>query len=81
MTSARPPAGWYPSPGEPGRERRWDGAEWTDERRGSIGAEPLACAGATRRGLREHQVMMLVFGAIFLLLVLAGIVLPLMVFR
>jgi hypothetical protein len=32
MTKA-PKAGWYPSPENPGREQRWDGAAWTDETR------------------------------------------------
>lgn len=70
MTSETLPAGWYPAPGEPGRLRRWDGAQWTDERR-----------EATPPGLRPHQVMMLLFGAIFLFLILIGIVVPLTVFH
>ncbi len=32
-----PPPGWYPD--GPGRERRWDGSRWTDERR-SVAPEP-----------------------------------------
>lgn len=71
MTSKTPPvAGWYPAPGEPGRIRRWDGAQWTDER-----------DDTAQLGLRPHQVMMLVFGAIFVLLILIGIVVPVMVFH
>jgi hypothetical protein len=28
-----PPAGWYPDPTNPEQERRWDGEQWTEERR------------------------------------------------
>ena len=27
-----PPAGWYPAPDEPGRQRFWDGQAWTEHR-------------------------------------------------
>ncbi|MFV0525840.1 MAG: DUF2510 domain-containing protein [Acidimicrobiales bacterium] len=30
------PAGWYESPGEPGRQRYWDGELWTDQRRAAL---------------------------------------------
>lgn len=34
------PAGWYPAPAEPGLQRYWDGATWSEERR------PLAPVGS-----------------------------------
>lgn len=35
-----PPAdGWFPDPTSPGRERRWDGTQWTDETRDSPKAQ------------------------------------------
>lgn len=74
-----PPAGWYPAPGEPGTERRWSGAEWTDERREA--AVTLRPSGVPQAGLREGQVVLLVFGAIFVLLVLVGLIYPLTVFH
>lgn len=30
MPTVRPPADWYPHPSEPGKERWWDGEDWTD---------------------------------------------------
>jgi hypothetical protein len=30
---ALPPAGWYPDPAEPGRQRYWEGAHWTANQR------------------------------------------------
>lgn len=30
-SSAQSPAGWYPDPNVPSRERYWDGASWTDQ--------------------------------------------------
>ena len=30
MQSELPPAGWYPDPQQPERQRWWDGTEWTD---------------------------------------------------
>jgi len=32
MTPTLPPPGWYPDPaGDPRRQRRWDGRQWTDQ--------------------------------------------------
>ena len=28
METDRPPAGWYRDPGDPGRQRYWDGTRW-----------------------------------------------------
>lgn len=40
ITTAAPP-GWYADPdgSEPGRERWWDGATWTEQRRSDLGGE------------------------------------------
>jgi hypothetical protein len=42
-----PPAGWYPDPTDPARERRWDGTAWTEDLRDRT-VEPAA--GRSRRG-------------------------------
>jgi hypothetical protein len=33
----RPPADWYPDPGDPSRFRYWDGAAWTEHRAPRVG--------------------------------------------
>lgn len=37
IPGAVPPAGWYPDPSHPSRERLWDGIGWTDQVRGLRG--------------------------------------------
>lgn len=32
--SSLPPAGWYPDPQDPSRQRWWDGASWSDQTHG-----------------------------------------------
>ena len=43
MTDGSPatPAGWYPIPTEPGRERYWDGGRWTAQTRSAVTQTPL----------------------------------------
>lgn len=80
MSNPTPPAGWYPSPGEVGIERRWTGTAWSAERREA--SVDLRMVGSVPNvGLRPGQVMLLLFGGIFALLVLVGLLFPLMVFR
>lgn len=43
------PAGWYPAPEQPGQDRYWDGARWTDTFRPAettAPAPPLGAPGA-----------------------------------
>ncbi len=39
-SSSLPPAGWYADPENPGQERWWNGASWSDHRRPAPGAVP-----------------------------------------
>ncbi len=40
-----PPAGWYPSPGEPGLLRWWDGASWAEHRQNATVAPANVAEG------------------------------------
>jgi len=44
------PAGWHPDPQQPGQERYWDGAQWTDQRRPIQGAAAAGPSAKSRRG-------------------------------
>lgn len=35
-----PPAGWYPDPDDPTQQRRWNGSQWTDDRRATQPGQP-----------------------------------------
>ena len=41
------PAGWYPDTQQPGFERFWDGAVWTEERRPTAPATPAPVSNRT----------------------------------
>lgn len=61
-------------------ERRWTGTEWSDERR-EASVDLTMVAPVPRAGLRDGQVMLLLFAGILALLVLVGLLVPLMVFH
>ena len=42
MTSPQTPAGWYPDPSGSGRQRYWDGSQWTEQYDGGGGTAPAA---------------------------------------
>jgi uncharacterized membrane protein YgcG len=42
MSAPLPPAGWYPDPDDPARERHWNGTAWTADRRSSPPAPTVA---------------------------------------
>lgn len=44
----RPPAGWYPDPSDPARQRYWDGAQWTEH--AAVPLAETAAAGAVGSG-------------------------------
>lgn len=46
IPGAVPPAGWYPDPSHPSRERLWDGIRWTDQVRGLGGLTQPAPSSA-----------------------------------
>jgi hypothetical protein len=45
MTSPQTPAGWYPDPSGSGRQRYWDGSQWTEQYDGGGGAPAAAGPG------------------------------------
>ena len=49
------PAGWYPAPNEPGNERFFDGAQWTEERRPAAQPAPPAPAGKQKKPLWKRK--------------------------
>lgn len=42
-----PPPGWYPEPGNPRRERWWDGVTWSPHTRTPAGARGPRAAAVT----------------------------------
>ena len=54
--STETPAGWYPDPDEPGRQRYWDGQTWTEHVDEATAAEASAAAAtATGDGARAAR--------------------------
>ncbi len=49
------PAGWYPAPNEPGNERFFDGAQWTEERRPAAQPAPPAPTGKQKKPLWKRK--------------------------
>jgi len=69
------PAGWYPDPDDARRQRFWNGASWTDDRRPVGGATSTASAapGPARRWLASFTLMSWVSVILLGGLVLIGI--------
>jgi uncharacterized RDD family membrane protein YckC len=45
MSGQTTPAGWYPDPEQPGQQRYWDGASWTESRQPLAGGPPQPPTG------------------------------------
>jgi hypothetical protein len=79
MTDAQtlaPPPGWYTDPAEPGRQRWWSGAEWTEHVQApppAFAAQPYSIAAVDGRdaapaGMLQPAITSLAFGIGSLLL-------------
>lgn len=67
-----PEAAWYPDPSDPALARYWDGTAWTSHTTGIDDLTPPA--DRPRDGLAWWQVLLIVLGIVFgLLLLLFGI--------
>lgn len=65
-----PMPGWYPDPEDPGRQRFWDGQQWTDARAypaSEVGAtQPAPTTKSSGSGAWPWVVGLIVVGAILL---------------
>jgi hypothetical protein len=82
MTTPLPPAGWFPDPSDPGRQRWWDGTRWTEfstdrQSSGSAPQTPVALAPSAiapgRRFVWRPTLSTWIVGAIALLCGIVGI--------
>jgi len=46
MAQPPPPPGWYADPGDPSRQRWWDGTRWTEKTQPPAGQAPAASGGS-----------------------------------
>ncbi|SDZ14767.1 G5 domain-containing protein [Herbiconiux ginsengi] len=55
MSTPLPPAGWYPDPHFPDRQRWWDGGRWTDFFQPAPPPLPVASPPSTTRSIRSWR--------------------------
>lgn len=81
MTNGTPsaPAGWYPSPSQPGQNEYWDGQRWTGQVAPIVPPAPApapmtapAPAGEDKKPLWKRKIMWPVYGFIGLIVIVAA---------
>ncbi|MFE1437698.1 DUF2510 domain-containing protein [Streptomyces sp. NPDC058739] len=70
-----PPPGWYPDPHAPHLERWWDGAAWTEHRRGSEASGPPVPVAPPGGPGRAKAVALTVAGAVLVAAITTGAIL------
>jgi hypothetical protein len=71
MTSPLPPAGWYPDPVDSGRQRYWDGTQWTDQNSPAAAPPPAA---ALPQKAKSNSTLLIIGGAVLVAVVGGAIV-------